>query len=124
MSAIRTRLGFCIGGISAFLSLNVLSAPSLASDPTVAGDSLEEIIVTATKREENLNKVGVTVAVITADTLRDQNVSTPAEVANLVPGLTYAETQYNTPVYTLRGVGYFEASLAAYPAVSVYADEM
>jgi iron complex outermembrane recepter protein len=121
------RISDCLRACSIylFLSMNGLAQNgALAELPSSAGAGLEEIVVTATKREENLNRVRETVTVVTAETLRDQHISTPADVADLVLGLTYANTQFNTPVYTLRGVGYFENSLAAYPAVTVYADEM
>jgi len=121
------RINECLRACSIylFLSMNGLAQSGApAEPPNSANTGLEEIVVTATKREENLNRVGETVQAFTADTLRDLHVSSPADVTNLVPGLTYAATENNTPVYTLRGVGYFEASLAAYPAVTVYADEM
>ncbi|PQM25682.1 TonB-dependent receptor (plasmid) [Sphingopyxis lindanitolerans] len=40
------------------------------------------------------------------------------------PGLTFAVSQKGAPVYTIRGVGYYEESLAASPAVSVYVDQI
>src|SRR3546814_4105133 len=47
-----------------------------------------------------------------------------ADVAQIVPGLTFSQTANDTPVYTLRGVGFFESTLAAYPDVSVYLDQV
>jgi len=41
-----------------------------------------------------------------------------------VPGMIPSRrTESSTPVYTLRGVGFYETSLAAYPDVSVYLDQ-
>src|SRR3546814_15112916 len=45
-------------------------------------------------------------------------------LAKVTPGLTFAPTPNSTPVYTLRSVGFFEASLAAYPDVSLYIDQV
>src|SRR3546814_19756724 len=44
--------------------------------------------------------------------------------SDLVPGLTFSQTANDTPVYTLRGVGFFESTLADYPDVSVYLDQV
>ncbi|MES2492885.1 MAG: TonB-dependent receptor [Pseudomonadota bacterium] len=46
------------------------------------------------------------------------------DLAKVTPGLTFAPTPNATPVYTIRGVGFFEASLAAYPSVSLYLDQV
>ncbi|WP_404476905.1 TonB-dependent receptor [Novosphingobium sp. BL-52-GroH] len=93
-----------------------------AAAPQQAG--VGEIIVTAQKRSESLNKVGLTIQALSADDLVKQGVNDVADLAKVVPALTVANSIYNTPVYTLRGVGFYENSLAAYPAVSVYVDEV
>ncbi len=103
------------------------STPTSAAVPTsqnaapgLAGD----IIVTAQKRSQRLNDVGVTITAATGDQLARVGVSDTADLVKVVPGLTFTPTAYNTPVYTLRGIGFYETSLAAAPAVSVYTDEV
>lgn len=83
-----------------------------------------DIVVTAQKRAQNINDVGVTVTAVTADTLKTKQISSLDDVAKLVPGLSYSNTQSGTPVYTLRGVGFYDTSLGSYPTVSVYLDEV
>ena len=83
-----------------------------------------EIVVTANKREQNLNDVGLTVAVVSGDVFKEQQINSLADLANALPGLSYSNTANGTPVFTLRGVGFNESSLAAYPTVSVYLDEI
>jgi outer membrane receptor protein involved in Fe transport len=92
-----------------------------AAAQEVAG--LEEIVVTAQKRSENINNVGMQITAISGATLDSLHITSPADFANLVPGLSYTNTEYNTPVYTLRGIGYYDPALSAEPAVSVYMDE-
>jgi len=96
------------------------TAAAKESQPT---EGLEEIIVTANKREENLEKVGVTITALSADELAARLITNPEELASIVPGLQYATTTHNTPIYTLRGIGYNADALAVYPAVSVYLDQ-
>src|SRR5690606_1370735 len=85
---------------------------------------LDEIVVTAQKRSESINDIGLTVQAMSGDELSAQGINSVKDLVKVVPGLSYANSYYNTPVYTLRGVGFYENSLAAYPAVSVYVDEI
>jgi outer membrane receptor protein involved in Fe transport len=87
------------------------------------GETLEEVIVTANKREESINKVGLTIKALGGAQLEQQHVATLEDLAGAVPGLTFTQTDSNTPVYTLRGIGFYDTTLGAYPSVSVYLDQ-
>jgi iron complex outermembrane receptor protein len=90
-----------------------------------AGDQgLEEIIVTADKRSESINKVPLAITALSGNALQDQNIHSVEDLALVVPGLTYAASLLDTPVYSLRGVGFYETTLAAYPDVSIYVDQV
>ena len=52
-----------------------------------------------------------------------QRITDLESVARAVPGLQFTPSNTNTPVLTLRGVGFYDNSLAAAPAVTVYLDE-
>ena len=108
-------------------ALYATAAHAQTAEPAPAAPGLQgsgEIVVTANKREQNLNKVGLSVAALSGEALQNQRVTTVADLAKVTPGLTFAPTPNSTPVYTLRGVGFFEASLAAYPDVSLYIDQV
>jgi outer membrane receptor protein involved in Fe transport len=100
---------------------------AMAADDSSAGagasPTLEEVVVTANKREQKLSDVGLAVAVVGGDTLRDLKISSLADIAQSVPGLSFTPSANSTPVYTLRGVGFYETSLGAYPTVPIYIDE-
>ena len=85
------------------------------SPSTSQGDTLGEIIVTAQKREQNLQDVGLSVNVLSSTELAEKHINSLQDIAQAVPGLVYTQSQTATPVYTLRGVGFYESSLAAYP---------
>jgi len=93
-----------------------------ASGPAQFG--ISDIVVTANKREQRLNLVGVTAAVLGGEALQRQQISSLADIAARVPSLSYAAAPNGTPVYTLRGVGFYETSIGAYPSVSIYLDEI
>jgi iron complex outermembrane recepter protein len=139
MRIIATTLAICmtIVGLSAaadaYASEETRASP--LADASVAGTeegehesqktpaTLEEVVVTANKREESINKVGLTIKALGGAQLEQQHVDTLQDLAVAVPGLTFTQTDSNTPVYTLRGIGFYDTTLGAYPSVSVYLDQ-
>lgn len=85
---------------------------------------VQEVIVTAQKRSENINAVGMSITAATGQQLMQKGVTTVSDLTRIEPSLQFSQTSYGTPVYTIRGVGYFEQSLAASPTVSIYQDEV
>lgn len=100
------------------------SASTTAGMSTEENVGAEEIIVTANKREQKLSDVGLTISALSSDDLKANQVRSLIDIAQAVPGLSYANSLTNTPILTLRGVGFYETSLAAYPTTSVYLDEV
>jgi iron complex outermembrane receptor protein len=98
----------------------------LNSSPSPADDSagLMEIVVTAQKREQRLQDIGMSIQAFSGSDLADRGITSTQDLDKVVAGFTFAQTPTSTPVYTLRGVGYFEESMSASPAVSVYVDEV
>lgn len=92
-----------------------LNAQTVKAD----GPALEEVIVTAQKREQTLAEVPLAVAVLGADALERQNVTSVVELQSLVPNLHVSTSPFN-PVVNIRGVGSgggartFEQSVATY----------
>ena len=67
---------------------------------------LEEIVVTAQKRQQNLQDVAVSVSVLSADDLAVRNENEIASLAKLSPGFTFANGPSNsTNSIQIRGVG-------------------
>ena len=91
-----------------------------AGDPFVEGD----IIVTAQKRSESANKVAMSITAVSGDALVQRGIVDTSQLVKVVSGFNFTQTGYATPVYSIRGIGFQENSLAASPAVSVYVDEI
>ena len=69
----------------ALLTLDIQPAPA-------QGDAvLEEIIVTAQRREQNIQEVPVAVTAFTGDTLEASNITEAAHYLNLTPNVSYTE---------------------------------
>lgn len=85
---------------------------------------LEEVIVTAQKRQENVNDVGMSITAISGDQLLKAGIAQPEDLVKAVPGFSFTRSPYGVPVYTLRGIGFYSTNANAAPAVSVYQDEI
>jgi iron complex outermembrane recepter protein len=114
-------LGAVVRTVSAQEAQAQTSAPSAAAE---APNQIGEIIVTAQKRSESINDVPISITAVTGDALTERGISDPADLTNIVAGFNFAKSNYGTPVYSLRGVGFYDTSLAASPAVSIYTDEV
>ncbi len=83
-----------------------------------------EIIVTAQKRSEKLSDVPLSITAASAAQLSNAGVTAPADLVKIVPGFTYQPSAYGTPVFTMRGIGFYDVAVAVAPAVSVYVDQV
>jgi iron complex outermembrane receptor protein len=88
-----------------------------------ASTTVQELIVTAQKREESINDVPMSVSAASGETLNELGITDTSQLVKIVPGFNYTPSYYGTPVYSIRGVGFLDTSLAASPTVSVYVDE-
>ncbi|MDR7156821.1 outer membrane receptor protein involved in Fe transport [Sphingobium xenophagum] len=110
----------------------VLPAQAQTASPGDAGQATRpvseaevgEIIVTAQKRAQSVNNVGLSITAVSGDVLASRGISDPSQLTKLVSGFNYNETANASPVYTIRGVGYQDSSIGASPAVTVYVDEV
>ena len=100
--------------------------PSVGTAPAAAGDTaqaggLEDIVVTATRREERLQDVPVTVTAITAQSLAVADVTTVRDLTQVIPGFVGSR---NAGVFqpVIRGVGSTGISSGDEPNVATYID--
>ncbi len=91
----------------------------------VAQEMLEEIVVTAQKRAENLQDVPVAVAAFSGATLAEAGAVQPIDLAALTPNLTSKNAVGNTaPVFALRGISLNDFATNGTQPVGVYLDEV
>ncbi|HET6630938.1 MAG TPA: TonB-dependent receptor [Woeseiaceae bacterium] len=99
--------------------------PAAAQDPAPTG-VLEEIIVTAQKREQSLQDVGIAVTAFTGDQIRRLGFTNTTDIVAMTPGLSYTvpnaeSSQIN---FFLRGVGLNDFADANENPVAVYVDDV
>jgi len=83
-----------------------LTIPALSMSVAQADEGflLEEVIVTAQKREQSLQDVPVSVSVVTGDAISKAGMTNLDELSTHVPNLSITEGSQNTTI-TMRGLG-------------------
>jgi outer membrane receptor protein involved in Fe transport len=94
-----------------------------AASATAPAVALQEIVVTAQKREESVNTVPMSITAVTGPALAERGVIQPRDLVKVTPGFGYADSYVGSPIYTLRGIGFSDISLGGRPTVSLYSDE-
>jgi len=87
------------------------------------GDKLSEIIVTAQRREQNLQEVGTSVTAFDGAALQQLGLKDVTDIAGQVPGLQYNQYGSTVTIYNLRGVSQNDFSDHQEPPVAVYSDD-
>ncbi|MBM4213100.1 MAG: TonB-dependent receptor [Gammaproteobacteria bacterium] len=84
------------------VSLTLLAGGVVAQE----GEGLEEIVVTATKREQTLQDVPVAVSVTPVETLERAQIRTISDLQSIIPSLRVSQLQTSTQTnFIIRGFG-------------------
>lgn len=86
--------------------------------------AIDEVVVTAQKRSENLQDVPLTLSVFGAKEIEQARIVQVQDVANRTPGLNFDTFPSSQPRPTLRGIGSSDRGAAGDPSVSVFIDEV
>lgn len=95
----------CLSAISLLLAINIQASVAVAQEATPTS-ALEEIVVTAQKREQPLQEVPIAVTAFTSDQIVATGITTPKDFAKLTPNMAVYESQNVGNVsIVLRGIG-------------------
>ena len=111
-------------GAAATIALFGAAQVAMAADAAAGPSTVTEVVVTANKRQENIQNVGMSIKAASGDQLTKMGIHDTESLSKIVPGFQFTPTYYGTNVFTIRGVGFQDTSLAGSPTVSVYVDEM
>lgn len=96
------------------------AAPATGQD--VSATVLEDIIVTAQFRSENLQKAAIPVDVVTGGSLANAGVITPSQLTAIVPALQISQSNGGSPSLYIRGVGTLTQNSYTDPGVAFNID--
>jgi iron complex outermembrane recepter protein len=102
-------------------------APATSNAPTAETGGLQEIVVTAQRRSENIQNVPIAVSAFTADQIQSRNLNDVQTLGALTPGVNLdagAPFSGDRSVLSasIRGVGQDDFAFNLNPAVGVYLD--
>ena len=112
---IRILIGCALSGGAAGTAL--AQSTTTAEESANEGPGLQEIVVTATRREESLSKVPVSVSAYTQESLDDKGIKDMTELVRYVPGVSIDQTGTNQ--ISIRGI----SSSAGAGTTGVYIDD-
>lgn len=117
----RTILG---GVLSIGIGAQVCAQQAADSDQGAVGPRLEEIIVTAQRREERLIDVPISISAIDQERFDQINATSFTDIAAIIPNLQVVESASGTTarVITIRGIGVFPRNLGIDQGIGFYLD--
>ena len=96
-----------------------------ADAPAVESAIIEEIIVTARRREQSIQDVSIAITAFTAQDLREYRITRASQIAQYTANVNVKTTiGSQNPVVTIRGVGLNDEASNGNPSVGVYVDDV
>src|SRR5512137_2466815 len=109
------------GAVTAALAIGV-PLPGHAQQAG-ASSGIEEIVVTAQRREENLQDVGISVTALGPAALTNLNITVATDITKAVPSLKMNAYSSSQVVFNIRGVSQNDYGDQQEPPVAVYQDD-
>ena len=136
----KSKVSYAVAAILSGVSVGALAAqpaPTSSGAPLRLGaysagrspaGTLQEVIVTATRRRENVQDVPITVQVLTGQAMRELHIGSFQNLVRLVPNLTSADNGPGQNDMFIRGIGAGSQATQSsgieglWPNVAVYLD--
>ena len=96
-------------------------APARSAAPAASSTGLTEIVVTAQRQSQSLQKVPIAVSAVTAANLQSRQITASEQIEAAVPNLTMSENGVSVTPF-LRGVGSNQSNPNDEPSVATYVD--
>ena len=123
MTYSKARLGAALTGVLAIALAGGTAHAQDAAAPEAQDGGVADIIVTAQKREQNLQDVPLAISVVSGAQLERANVNSAEQLFQRVPTLTFRKGNTNKDsALSIRGVGTISFSSGVEPSVSTVID--
>ncbi len=98
------------------------TAVCLASSASWAQTALEEVVVTAQKRTENVQDVPIAISVFSAQNIENLSARNLTDLGRFTAGVEMESLETLQPTYSIRGIETNDWTVGSDPAVAVYID--
>jgi len=121
------QMSSCAMAIACALSFCGSAQAQNADNTSANAIGIDEIIVTAQKRAENVQDVPIAITAVTAQALHNQNINSVSDLSRLAPNV---QLDNSAPIFSssqiltafIRGIGQNDVSSSLEPGVGVYLD--
>ncbi|ARS26310.1 TonB-dependent receptor [Sphingomonas sp. KC8] len=106
------------------LTMMLGSAPAFAQEAATPSSGLEDIVVTAQKRAENVQQVPIAISAVNADFLKARDISSIDQLGSIAPNMKIERAPSNKTItqIAIRGSVTINPSITWEPAVGLYVD--
>jgi iron complex outermembrane receptor protein len=116
--------GFTMAFVIASLAGAAPGIADVAPAQPAASDSLDEVVVTARRRDESIERVPLAITAFGTEQLAERQIATEADLQATTPGLTIRQTSSQNQLnYSIRGQS-VDAFSGSSPGVLPYIDEV
>jgi iron complex outermembrane recepter protein len=116
---IRARLALSVSATALMMTgapaLAQTATPPTQTSPTVVDD----IVVTAQKREQSVQDVPIAVTALSSEALESRQIEGGSELLRAVPNVTFSKANFSMYNFSIRGIGTKAVSASSDPAVAV-----
>lgn len=98
-----------------------LLLPVLLSSTVSAGQTIEEIVVTAQKRAQAVQDIPIAITALDSDALERSQIENVNDLMNFVPNLQFGNFS-STATAAIRGIGYTNTTAGGDPGVALHLD--
>ena len=92
---------------------------SLAFSTNIVSQEIEEVVVTATKKEESIQDLAISIEAFTAESMEENMIEDASDLQEVVPGLIIDKGIGSGASYAIRGTGSYGVGAAVVGAVVV-----
>lgn len=115
---------WCVSSIT-LVAVSLMATPAAtqetATAPAAQDDGIEDIVVTAQRRDENLQNVPIAITAVTGEQMQNAKIESSYDLVTVAPALTINRSAvYAVPF--LRGVGTTNIIVGDEPSVASYVD--
>ena len=121
---LKSRAGLLVCTALASMGFAPMQAVAAQAQGDQASTGLQEIVVTAQKREQNVQDVPIAVSALNAATLEVNRVANVTDLSGLAPGVTVVSSAGGSqiPAFSVRGVTSYGVVPGSDKEVSMYLD--
>jgi outer membrane receptor protein involved in Fe transport len=125
----NSKLSYAIAAILSGSSAGLVHAATAADTSDANSDSIQEIVVTAQRRVENMQDVPIQIQALTGQTLEQLHVTTFDDFVRYLPNVTSASNGPGQGVIFMRGLATStlatqgSSGIGSFPNVAVYLDD-